>query len=184
MSSILKLMWATALGRCAITVMLNSALKPDFDNSQLAVPLLQDELVTAEKVIAIQSQKFHYPELCLLLKDADSRLPERHMLHRLRLWKPDGVIQLHTRLANADICDDAKMPTLLFHRSPLAKLFIRSAHVDNCHAGPSIVITLFMLKYYIPKLRSLVRQICHNCRKCRRAYTRIVQPPMGDLPAA
>ena len=67
---------------------------------------------------------------------------------------------------------------LLTVNHPFTKLSVLSFHNIN-HAGVETVLAQLQAKYWIPKVRNLIRSIQNKCVTCRKLRKQVVGQIMG-----
>jgi len=88
-----------------------------------------------------------------------------------------GVWRCEGRLSNANLPYAVKNPILLPRDHPLAALIVRESHEHVFHNGVKETLTEIRRKFWIPKARSLTRQLIHQCVLCRKMEGRAFKPP-------
>ena len=56
-------------------------------------------------------------------------------------------------------------------------------HFLHLHAGPTLLLGIVSLKYYVVGARQLIRNVSRGCVTCRKTYARTATQLMGDLPS-
>ena len=59
-------------------------------------------------------------------------------------------------------------PIFLPRNHTLVKLLIEQSHRRMLHGGVSMTMSCIRERFWIPKLRTLVKKVIHNCNKCKR----------------
>lgn len=85
---------------------------------------------------------------------------------------------------HASIPYDAKHPVILPRSHGIVKLIVTSVHEQLKHSGTEHVLSELRQRYWIPQVRSTVKQIIKNCPICRRNNAKPVPPMMANLPAS
>lgn len=74
-------------------------------------------------------------------------------------------------------------PIYLPRQHKLTNLIIQHSHKSTFHGGVSMVMCDLRLRFWIPKLRSLVKKVVQACNTCRRYKVKpLVQPAKSYLP--
>ena len=73
----------------------------------------------------------------------------------------DGIMRCTGRIP-------AYHPIFIPREHKLAKLLIQHHHMKTLHGGVSVTMNSVQEKFWIPKLRSLVKNAVHSCEKCKR----------------
>jgi len=63
------------------------------------------------------------------------------------------------------------------------KLVVSAEHIILHHAGPQILIASLRERYWIPRIRNLVKTVIHPCLTCYRFKAQATQQLMGELPS-
>ena len=75
-------------------------------------------------------------------------------------------------------------PIFIPRKSALARRIIEHCHLQTLHGGVATTMNKVRQKYWIPKLRSLVKSVRHNCNHCKKYQARVLDaPPTSALPA-
>lgn len=82
--------------------------------------------------------------------------------------KTATFISLSHTLMNLESCEftdalGAKKPILL----PFSAMMVKHQHEQNAHQLVDATIAAVRTKYWIPRIRSLVRKVSHACERCR-----------------
>ena len=122
------------------------------------------------------------------MKDAQCSMTRENKfeLHRrqFNLFEDDkGVWRCRGRLSNVEVPYAVKNPILLPRGHPLTTLLVQEAHERVFHDGIREILTEIRRKYWIPRVRSLTRQLIHQCVLCRKLEgTPYKPPPPPPLP--
>ena len=93
------------------------------------------------------------------------------------VWRCEG------RLSNADVSYAVNNPILLPRDHPVTTLIVREAHERVFHNETKETLTEVRRKYWIPRVRSLTRQLIHHCFLCKKFEgTPFKTPPPPPLP--
>ncbi|XP_071580864.1 uncharacterized protein [Temnothorax nylanderi] len=93
-----------------------------------------------------------------------------------------GVLRVGGRLKHAPLAHDEKHPMIAPPSSWLTRLLIDSCHRRTLHGGVQLTRGLLRLRFWIPRGRTVVKQMLHRCVTCTRWRASTPQPPMGNLP--
>ncbi|XP_072375544.1 uncharacterized protein [Diabrotica undecimpunctata] len=95
----------------------------------------------------------------------------------------DGLLRIRGRLDEArDVISETKRPIILPRGSRLTLLIIEDYHKRYHHRNHEIVVNEIRQKFYIPKLRQLVKKIRTNCQNCKVKFAKPKPPEMSPLP--
>ena len=96
---------------------------------------------------------------------------------------PNGVLRCTGRTRRLNVSDfDAKHPIILDGRHPLVKLFVHHLHALYCHQGSDYVRAQLQQRFFILRIRSLLRSVKSDCFVCRKRKAETLAPMMADLP--
>ncbi|XP_076389322.1 uncharacterized protein LOC143264752 [Megachile rotundata] len=162
-----------------VTAYMIRFIQNSLKREQLKGPLSAAELHKAElRIIWLAQQSSYQTEL----HDLKSKNRTKQLSSLNPFLDSDGILRVGGRLAHADLPYNEKHPMLLNKNSHLAKLIVREAHLENFNAGAQATLNAVRRKFWIPHGKGLIRQTIHECVTCRRAKTKVVNYPMGDLP--
>ncbi len=152
------------------------------ENRNFAKDLTLEEIqCTENKLIVLTQSRFYKREQ----KDLSSsgEVSKQSSIQRLRPFLDNhGLIRVGGRLEKAALTSDQKHPIILHHSDHLTKLICRQSHIDNLHVGPTTLLGILSLQYYIVGAKQLTKRISRDCVRCRKAYARTATQVMGQLP--
>ncbi|XP_053686658.1 uncharacterized protein LOC128736205 [Sabethes cyaneus] len=96
----------------------------------------------------------------------------------------DGTMRVGGRLQHSARPFRIMHPVILPKEHRVTRLLIEELHVQNCHAGPSLLTATINQYYYVKGCQDVVKQVIRNCVKCCRLKAKTAQQLMGSLPAA
>ena len=74
-------------------------------------------------------------------------------------------------------------PIFLPRSHTFVKLLIEQTHGRMLHGGVSVTMSCIRERFWIPKLRTLVKKVIHNCNKCKRFRVQgLAAPRNSQLP--
>ena len=99
------------------------------------------------------------------------------MATNLRLAKDEaGLTRCYGRI-------QGYTPIFVPRKSAFARRIIEYSHLQTLHGGVAATMNKVRQKYWIPKLRSLVKSVCHSCNYCKKYRARgLGVPPTSALP--
>ena len=171
-----------------LSVNLKPAVNAVIDSSRYS-SLTKLLRVTARVLLAVRKFKNHLtgdtisdllPEAELLwVKDAQSSMTNFDVLQKqFNLFIDQrGLWRCRGRLSNVEAPYAVKNPILLPRKHPFSTLVVRDAHVRVYHDGIRETLTETRKKYWIPRVRSLARQLLHHCVVCRKHEGAPFTPP-------
>lgn len=84
----------------------------------------------------------------------------------------DGLMRCNMRIKGYN-------PVFMPRKATLAKLIVEHSHLQTLHGGVAATICKVQEKFWIPKLRSLAKNVRYACNYCKkyRAKSLNAQPP-------
>ncbi|GFS78956.1 integrase catalytic domain-containing protein [Nephila pilipes] len=120
-------------------------------------------------------------EIHLLLGADTAACIEDPKIHSLRPIKDSyGILRTQTKIDQREDSENFLYPVILSSDHPVVQRLIYETHLENQHAGVSILMAHLREKFWILKSRKSIRNIIRKCVKCKRFnMSRIeVQPGM------
>lgn len=143
-----------------------------------------NELEKSTSHIISSSQQEMFPEEYTLIKSGQT-LPAKNRITALSPFlDANNIIRVGGRLANSPYSYDVKHPILLHYKHHLTNVIFRMHHHTLLHAGPQLLLANIHQTYWVIGGRNLSKKIVKQCVKCCRFKAQIIQPVMGQLPAA
>ncbi|XP_045029733.1 uncharacterized protein LOC123472386 [Daphnia magna] len=153
--------------------------KPKTTLRFLSVPELRRAMTFAFR---IDQQHYFARELEFLRKrrplPVDSKL-----VHHTPFLDVNSVMRVGGRLDRSAFNEDIKHPIILHHESQLARLVIQERHIYLEHSRPDRTLHDVRSRYYIPKLRRIIKSVVGDCAKCRLLRSKPAPPIMAPLPS-
>ena len=99
------------------------------------------------------------------------------MTTNLRIDKDEaGILRCNERI-------QGYTPILIPKKSALARCIIEHCHLQTLHGGVATTMNKVRQKYWIPKLRALVKSVRNKCNHCKKYRTTVLTaPPTSALP--
>ena len=139
------------------------------------------EIHQAESVILKHVQQQHYSA------ELKSLGREGHVLKSsaLRSLDPvideDGLMRVGGRLKHARMDEVSKRPFVVPHDSQIARLIVQEKH-EISHSGVEWVVSLIRRRFWIPKVRVMVKSVMAACFACKKMFSAPLTQKMSDLP--
>ena len=95
-----------------------------------------------------------------------------------------GLIRVGGRLRHAAVPSDYKHPIVISRHSSLARPLVTDAHLATLHGGFTLTRCYLLHGFWIPKGRTLIKEVVRHCLRCLRFRGATGIQQMGDLPAA
>ncbi|XP_051864141.1 uncharacterized protein LOC127566219 [Drosophila albomicans] len=123
------------------------------------------------------SQKYH----CLQSKQ---QVSSSSSIRNLNLFLDGkGILRACGRLrASHSLRYDESHPIILSYSSSFARLLVRFTHSISLHGGNQVVMRLIRSRFWISKLKVLVKSTINSCKVCVIYKKRLQTQLMGDLP--
>ena len=87
-----------------------------------------------------------------------------------------GVLECHGRI-------QGKSPIYLPTRAVFTRKLVQKVHCETLHGGVGLTMAAVRERYWVPKLRSLVKSVRSECYGCKRFTTKpVTAPAPGQLP--
>ncbi|XP_022834488.1 uncharacterized protein LOC111362158 [Spodoptera litura] len=152
-------------------------------NIKVAQYLSASEIHEALNVCIKQSQQQWFQAELIALKNK-SPLEKSSSLYKLNVFIDQcGILRVGGRLRYSPLLDDTKHPVVIPHDSSLAKLIVADAHEKTFHGGQQLVLNFIRIKYWISRVKNIVRAHIRRCVPCIRYSATTNQQLMGELPA-
>jgi hypothetical protein len=151
-------------------------LSPDVSSSELSK--VQDLLIRNTQRI-----QFLKEYNCLLNKE---QIPKSSDIINLNPFiDANGVMRSCGRVrASASLSYDERHPVILPYSCTFSHLLVRFTHRISLHGGNQLMMRLIRSRYWIPKLRTLVKATINSCRVCILQQKKLQIQLMGTLPSA
>jgi len=95
----------------------------------------------------------------------------------------EGLLRVGGRLQQSTLPYQTKHQIILPLNHHFTKLGVSAEHIRLHHAGPQLLIASLRERYWIPRIRILVRTVIHQCITCYRFKAQATQQLMGELPS-
>ena len=86
----------------------------------------------------------------------------------------DGVLRYVGRIPNYK-------PILLERNHPLVKSLIQACHLKTLHGGVAVTMSKVRERFWIQKLRFIVKKVLHNCNLCKRFRVKPLSNPSKSM---
>jgi len=94
----------------------------------------------------------------------------------------EGLLRVGGRLQQSILPCQAIHQMILPPDHHFTKLVVSAEHIWLHHAGPQLLSATIHEKYWIPRIRNLVRSVIHQCLTCYRFKAQAKQQLIGELP--
>lgn len=147
-------------------------------------PILPSELHEARMQFVRLAQHDHYEEEGKSLAKGNEVHPKSKISSLYPFMDGTGTIRVGGRLQQSSFPFEVKHPVILPKNHRFSKLLVEEMHLQNCHAGPTLLTATINQNYWIQGCQHLIRQVIQGCVKCCRQKAKTAQQLMGSLPAA
>jgi hypothetical protein len=79
------------------------------------------------------------------------------------VWKVEGRLQRSKLLS-----DETKHPVIMVGKNQVVQRIVHYYHVQQKHYGVKTLLNVLKLRFYITKMRSVVKKIFYKCVFCRK----------------
>ncbi|XP_058817217.1 uncharacterized protein LOC131680521 [Topomyia yanbarensis] len=155
--------------------------------------LTQPELLNAEVLLWRIVQKDQYAEEIAIIRKNEElpvkkRVPleKNSVLHKLTpILDAQDVLRVEGRIGSLQIVSvDMKCPIILPRHHRVTYLLVDSYHRKYLHANSETIVNELRQRFYISRLRVLVKTITNRCQICKIKKARPFVPRMAPLPPA
>lgn len=186
--------WNRMVRSLAYVIRYVRVLKAKAKNEKILGPLTKEELDKSQNLIFRQAQYENYPDEMVTL-ERNKILPEakRNPIHKssslvnyLPYLDESDILRVQGRIGtNIDLPDDVKRPIILPRINKITRLLVECYHRMYHHRNHETVINEMRQKFYIPRIRVLLRSVrINDCQLCKVRRTKPIVPQMGNLPPA
>ena len=95
----------------------------------------------------------------------------------------EGLLRVGGRLQQSTLSYQAIHQMILPASQHFTKLVVSAEHIRLHHTGPQLLTASLREKYWIPRIRNLVKTVIHQCLTCYRFKAQATQL-MGELPSS
>jgi hypothetical protein len=140
------------------------------------------ELQHAKTTLIILSQKQKLPDEYAALEKKES-VSEKSILKSLNPFMDEhGVIRMNGRLSNLELPYSQKFPILITADAWLTTIVLQDIHRITLHGNVSLMLNILRKQFWIPRVKSTIRKIIHNCKTCFLEKKETLSQLMGPLP--
>ncbi|XP_070144167.1 uncharacterized protein [Drosophila kikkawai] len=142
-----------------------------------------DEIREAERVLISIAQRRAYGQEQKHLAEKRSLLASSPIANLFPFIDQHGLLRACGRLTAAKgLQYDERHPIILPYDCRLSRLLIQFAHQITLHGGSQLIVRLIRSKYWIPKIKNLVKAVVNPCKICTIYKKRLQTQLMGDFP--
>ena len=142
------------------------------------------EIKEAEvKIISlVQKEMYSQEHTSLSTNRGKKSIP---LVTQLGLYLDGEIIKCTGRLQRTVLSENIKKPVLLPSKHRVTTLIVEAAHKYCMHFGVGYVTSYLRTKYWIPKIRQVVKKVQYKCVTCKRLqgskYAQAPEPPLPDV---
>ncbi|KAH8274173.1 hypothetical protein KR026_006209, partial [Drosophila bipectinata] len=145
--------------------------------------LTANEVTTAERLLVSVTQRRHYvSEMgCLSEKRPISASSPIHNLNPF--VDSQGLMRACGRVTSSELLQyDERHPIILPYDCHLSRLLVHFTHRITLHGGSQLMIRLIRAKFWIPRVRNLVKSVVYSCKVWVIHKKKLQTQLMGKLP--
>jgi hypothetical protein len=94
-----------------------------------------------------------------------------------------GLLRVRGRIQQSAFHYKTMHQMILPPNHHFTKLVVLAEHTRLHHAGPQLLTASLHERYWIPRIRNLVKTVIHQCLTCHRCKVQASQQLMGELPS-
>ncbi|XP_060665552.1 uncharacterized protein LOC132797792 [Drosophila nasuta] len=164
----------------------SSTVSPgSIERSECLQTLSSQELAEAQERLIVQAQNRVYTKECASLRSHNRLIGSRDILSLNPFLDKQGVLRSCGRVRAATSTSyDERHPIILPFGCVFSRLLVLFTHQVSLHGGNQLVMRLVRTKFWIPKLRNLVKTVIGACKTCVIHRRKLQSQLMGDLPNA
>ncbi|XP_075163137.1 uncharacterized protein LOC142235765 [Haematobia irritans] len=172
--------WKRLLRTTAYVLRFFNIVKEKQKNKELT----SEELLKAESVLFRLAQLEFYSDEIHALK-MNKRVSKTSSIYKVSPFLDEcDILRVDGRLNATWISEDTRNPTILPRASRITILLVTDIHANFHHMNHETVVNEIRQKFYIPKLRAVLKRVVKNCQVCKIRKAAPTVPQMARLPAA
>ncbi|XP_070068036.1 uncharacterized protein [Drosophila takahashii] len=141
------------------------------------------EIREAERTYIILAQREEYALELRLLRSKRSIPASSPIANLFPFIDQHGLLRACGRLTASNVLQyDERHPVLLPYSCRLSRLLVQFTHQITLHGGNQLIVRLMRSKYWIPKVKNLVKGVVNSCKVCTIYKKRLQTQLMGDFP--
>jgi hypothetical protein len=94
----------------------------------------------------------------------------------------EGLLRVGGRLRHSTLPYQTLHQMILPANHHFSKLVVSAEHIRPRHAGPQLLIASLREKYWIPRIKNVVKAVIHQCLTCYKLKAQATKQLMGELP--
>lgn len=96
----------------------------------------------------------------------------------------EGILRVGGRLQQSSLPYQSMHQIILPSNHHFTKLVVKAEHLRLHHAGSQLLTASLRDRYWIPRIKTVIKTVIHHCHPCYRFKAQASQQLMGELPAA
>lgn len=141
-----------------------------------------EDINHAEEILCREVQKQDFPEDYTSLSTCKSLTGKSKLIQLNPFLDNSKVMRVGGRISHSLASYTTKHPIILSGKSLLCQRISWQLHLDNCHPGPTLMLSMLQEKFHVTGARKLVKHIFQHCVRCIKQHPRAENQLMGDLP--
>ncbi|XP_070068132.1 uncharacterized protein [Drosophila takahashii] len=147
------------------------------------VRLEAQELVAAERLMVISTQRRYFSNEYRCLSQKRPVSATSSILSLNPFLDQKGLIRACGRItASENLRYDERHPIILPYECALSRLLVNFTHLITLHGGNQLVVRLTRSRYWIPRIKNLVKAVINSCKVCVIHKKRLQIQMMGSFP--
>ncbi|XP_070068094.1 uncharacterized protein [Drosophila takahashii] len=141
------------------------------------------ECDAAENLLVRQAQREAFPDEMRATEDCKAVANGSDIRGLMPYIDERGVLRAYGRV-DAALCMpySARRPIILSHRHSLTEMIVYHFHDKMKHQNVDATIAEIRMRFWVTKLRRVLRKVTSACNVCKLQRARPVPPMMGSLP--
>jgi hypothetical protein len=127
----------------------------------------------------VQSVVYH--KECVSLKNSQTVNKDSTIRSLSPVLGDDGLLRVGGRLRLARGHDLCVHPVIVPHSHPISGCIVNDSH-SVAHLGTEWTVSVIRKKYWITKIRTLVKSVSRKCFMCKKLFAPLSSQRMSDLP--
>ncbi|XP_043064475.1 uncharacterized protein LOC122320347 [Drosophila ficusphila] len=141
------------------------------------------ELVAAERLMILCTQRRYLTNEYRCLSQKLPVPPSSSILFLNPFLDQEGLIRACGRVtASESLRYDERHPIILPYECSLSRLLVKFTHLITLHGGNQLVVRLTRSRYWVPRVKNLVKAVINACKVCVIYKKRLQSQMMGNLP--
>nr|CAA09069.1 polyprotein [Drosophila melanogaster] len=147
------------------------------------VHLLATEIAAAERFLISNTQRREFPVEYHCLSEKRPVPSSSAILSMNPFLDPQGLIRACGRVAASESPQyNERHPVILPYNCLLSRLLAKFTHRTTLHGGNQLMVRLIRSKYWIPRIKNLMKAVVNSCKVCVIHKRRLQSQLMGVLP--